>query len=49
MRIYGVIFVLIFWLCAEGCTNKGNLQKKVYMDSSKTSKGMIEYQIPISK
>jgi hypothetical protein len=39
--------VVILALCETGCTSRGNVKQKVYMDSNNSNKAYIGYDIPI--
>lgn len=48
-RSRAFLCVVILALCGAACTPKGELQKKVYMDSDHRSKAYIGYEFPINK
>ncbi len=39
---------IILALCCSGCTGKGSMQKRVYLDSNNTNKAYIGYDLPIN-
>ena len=44
-----VVLIVMLVLCGSGCTPKGDVKGRAYMDSDKSSEAFIEYKIPINK
>ena len=40
-------WLVLLALCGTGCTPRGNVKQKVYMDSSNANKAYIGYEIPL--
>jgi len=44
-----ILFAIMLALSVAGCTSKGQVKGKAYLDSNKSSEAFIGYEFPINK